>query len=124
MPLTATGRRWMLDRFLGTSVAAVDGAGTFIGVGDSSAAFAEAQTDLQAASNKFRKLVSSAPTRSGDVLTYIVSYTTGEANFTWAEIGAFSAVSAGTMFWRFVQALGAKASGTWTLTTTQTFTST
>lgn len=123
MPLTVAGRRWMLDRLIGASVNALDASNTYIGVGDSSTAFSDAHTDLQAATNKFRKLVSTAPVRSGDVITYAVSYATGEANFAWQEVGGFSASSAGTMFWRFVQSLGTKVSGTWSLTVTQTFSS-
>lgn len=123
MPLTIIGRRWLLDRGIGAAVNAWDATNTFLGVGDSGNAFSDAHTDLQAATNKTRKVVSTAPVRSGDVITYATTFTTGEANFLWAEVGGFSAAAAGSMFWRFPQALGTKATGNWTLTVTQTYSS-
>ena len=84
---------------------AYSAANCYLAVGDSSTAFTPAQTDLQAATNKLRKIVTSA-SRSGAVLTYTTTYSTSEANFQWNEIGVFNDPTAGTMFARKVQAIG------------------
>src|SRR5688500_14697983 len=92
------------------------------GVGDSSTAFAAAQTDLQAASNKLRKAMESGyPTRSSGALTLRSLFGTSEANFAWNEWGSFNASTAGTMFTRKVESLGTKTNTqSWQLTATIT----
>lgn len=121
MPLTNAGRDLFAAAIIGDSFTAFSNANARLGVGDSSTAFAAGQTDLQAASNKFRRVMEATfPTRSANVLTFKSSFATGEANFAWNEIGVFDAASAGNMLCRVVQALGTKASGTWTLTHTVT----
>lgn len=93
------------------------------GAGDSSGVFAVAQTDLQAATNKARKVATVS--RASGVLTFTSTFTTSEANFEWLEIGIFNASSGGTMLCRAVQSpsLGTKVNTqTWTLVTTVTFT--
>lgn len=124
MPLTDLGRQRAMDRLIGVTSTALDATNCHVGVGDSAVAFAAAQTDLQAATNKLRKLVNSAPSRTGNVLTYVAAFGSAEANFVWAEFAGFDAATAGTMAFRNVAALGTKASGsTWTLTTSQTWAS-
>jgi hypothetical protein len=94
-----------------------------LGVGDSSTAVASGQTDLQAATNKLRKLVTGAPTAVGNVLTFVTTFGAAEANYVWAEIGLFNSPTAatGTMLSRLVTAMGTKASGSsWTVTYTLT----
>jgi len=82
-----------------------------LGVGDSTTAFAKAQTDLQAATNKFRKLKDSGyPTRSGSTVTVRATYATSEANYAWQEWGVFNAAAAGDMLQRKVESLGSKTS--------------
>lgn len=94
-----------------------------LGVGDSSAAYAASQTDLQASTNKFRKLVSGAPGVASNVITFVATFATGEANFAWNEIGVFNTATANQgMLCRVVQSLGTKSSGDWTLTHTVTVT--
>ena len=94
-----------------------------LGVGDFAVAYAAAQTDLQAATNKFRKIVTGTPGRAANVLTFIATFATGEANFAWQEIGVFNSATANVgMLCRVVQSLGTKASGDWTLTHTVTVT--
>lgn len=120
MPVTTVGLNHIAGAVIGESLTAFNAANCRLGVGDSSTAFAVGQTDLQAATNKFRKIVDSAPGRSGAVLTFVSTFSTGEANYAWNEFGIFNASSAGTMFARKVQSLGTKASGDWTLTVTET----
>lgn len=122
MPLTNAGRDLIAAMIIGEAATPMNAANGYLGVGDSTTAFAVAQTDLQAASNKFRKILSGAPGWSTNVLTFVAAFATGEANFAWQEVAVFNASSAGTMLCRVVQSLGTKASGTWTLTHTVTVT--
>lgn len=118
MPTTTAGRNHVAQALAGEAVTAFNNANAFLGVGDSTTAFALAQTDLVAATNKLRKAMDATyPTRSTNVLTYRATYGGTEANFVWAEVGLFNAATAGTMLLREVSALGTKASGsTWVLT--------
>jgi sirohydrochlorin ferrochelatase len=101
------------------SAGAFTNATAAIGVGDSSTAAANSQTDLQAASNKLRKgMVATYPQVATNQVTFQASFGSTEANFAWAEWGVFSATSGGTMLNRKVEALGTKTTGTWTLTVT------
>lgn len=100
-------------------------ANAFIGVGDSSTAEAATQTDLQAATNHFYKAMNATfPSRASQTVTWQSDFTSAEANWVWAEwtiaAGATSASGSGfllgtTNLNRKVQALGTKATGTWTL---------
>lgn len=95
-----------------------------LGVGDSNAAEAVGQTDLQAAVNKLRKAMNATyPTIAGAVITFQSTFSTAEANFTWLEVGTFNSGAGATMLNRKVPVggLGTKASGaSWTLTETIT----
>jgi hypothetical protein len=109
MPLTNAGRDAMVADIIGESVTEFNNANAYIGVGDSSAAFAAGQTDLQAATNKFRKgMDATFPTRAGNVLTFKATFGTSEANFAWNEYGIFNAANGGTMLTRKVESLGTK----------------
>lgn len=98
------------------------GVNAYLGVGDSNTAFSIAQTDLQAATNKVRKVAT--VTRASGVLTFVATYSTSDANFEWVETGIFNASSGGTMLSRKVESptLGTKVNTqTWVLTITATF---
>ena len=99
-------------------------ANAYIGVGDSSTAFAVGQTDLQAATNKLRKAQDAGyPTQAANVLTFRATYGTAEANWAWDEWGVFNANSGGTMLNRKVESLGTKTSAqSWQITATVTLT--
>jgi hypothetical protein len=90
----------------------------YLGVGDSSAAFDQAQTDLQSATHKLRKAMDGGyPTRVSATLTFRATFGTTEANFAWNEVGIFDASAGGTMYGRTPDALGTKTSAqTWQLT--------
>ena len=100
-----------------------DNANAHLGVGDSTTAFAAAQTDLQAATNKVRVAMEATyPQRAANVLTFRSSFGSAVGNFAWQEIGVFNSDAANTMLCRVVQSHGTKASGdTWVLTHTVTF---
>ena len=114
MALTTAGRNSIAGLVTGAGTA-YDASNARLGVGDSSTAFNAAQTDLVAATNKLRKLVSGAPGLSTNVMTFVATFGEGEADFAWNEIALFNHASAGTMLCRAVVALGTKASGAWTL---------
>jgi hypothetical protein len=124
MGLTTAGATYAAGAIVGVEPTLFNNANARLGVGDSATAFAAAQTDLQAATNKLRKVMDATfPTRTTNVLTFQSTFTTAEANFAWAEWGVFNTAAAGPMLNRFVQALGTKtAAQSWQLTVTLTFT--
>lgn len=122
MPLTNAGRDLIVADIIGEAVTEYNNANAHIGVGDSTAVFAATQTDLQAATNKFRKAMDATyPTRATNVLTFKSTFATTEANFAWEEWGVFNASTAGTMVNRRVEPLGTKTSAqSWAFTVTLT----
>lgn len=87
----------------------------YIGVGDSTTAFALGQTDLQATTNKVRVgMDASFPTVAGTLITFQSTFGAAVGNFAWQEWGVFNASSGGTMLSRKVESLGTKVAGqTW-----------
>jgi len=123
MALTTAFRDYNTTLITGTGTP-FSNANSYIGVGDSTTAFAAGQTDLQAASNKLRKAMDATyPTIATNQLTFRSTFATGDANFAWQEWGVFNASSAGTMMNRKVESLGTKTSAqSWQFTVTVTFT--
>jgi hypothetical protein len=118
MPLTNAGTTLIAEALFGASFTAYDAGDAFLGIGDSTAAFAKTQTGLQAATNKaYQAMDSGFPTQSGAVLTYQSTFGTASANFNWQEIALFNAsAGGGTMLNRFLQSIGTKTSTqSWTL---------
>jgi hypothetical protein len=104
-----------------------DNTNAYLGVGDSTTAFANTQTDLVAATNRLKKgMEATYPTIAANVLTFRSLFGTGDANFAWQEWGVFNAGPAfatGTMMSRKVESLGTKTSAqSWQLTATITIT--
>ena len=125
MGMTDAGRRLMLDLLIGAGGTTFANANAYLGVGDSTTAFAASQTDLVAATNKMREACDTGPTRATDTLTAVASFEAADANWAWEEVGLFNASSGGTMLSRKVGALGTKASpAVWTLTYTLQVTNT
>lgn len=84
----------------------------YLGVGNSSTAFAASQTDLIGTS--VRKVASAS--RTSNTVTYSCTFSTSEGNFEWLECGLFDAASSGTMLSRKVISLGTKTSSEeWTV---------
>jgi hypothetical protein len=111
MALTTAFRNALALAITGGAFTAFSNANSYIGVGDSSTAFSAAHTDLQAATNKFRKAMDATyPTVATNVITFRSTFATGDANFAWAEWGIFNASSSGVMMSRKVEALGTKSS--------------
>ena len=122
MALTNAARDLIAQALIGEAFTSFSNANARLGVGDSSTAFAAAQTDLQASTNKLRKAMEAAyPSRVGNALTFRSIFGTSEANFTWNEWGVFNAASGGTMLNRVVASLGTKTSAqSWQFTVTVT----
>lgn len=122
MALTNAGAILAAQCVMNDSPTFLNSSNAYLGVGDSSTAFAAAQTDLQAASNKLRKgMEAGYPTRSSGALTLRSLFGTSEANFAWNEWASFNAAAAGTMFTRKVESLGTKTNTqSWQLTATIT----
>lgn len=116
--LTNSGRDLLAQMIAGEATTPFNNANSYLGVGDSSTAFSAAQTDLIAATNKFRKgMEASYPQRAANVLTYRALFATSEANFAWEEWALFNDPTAGTMLCRKVESLGTKTSAqSWQLT--------
>lgn len=122
MPLTNSGRDFMVASTVTAATVPFNSANSFIGVGDSTAVFAATQTDLQAATNKMRKAQDATyPTIAGNVLTFRSTFATTDANYAWNEWAVFNASAAATMLNRKVEALGTKpATQSWQFTVTLT----
>lgn len=114
----------------GTISPAFNNANSAIGVGDSSTAFVNTQTNLIAVTNGFRKAMDATyPQQATNVLTFRSTFALADANFAWNEWGVFNAIgtgsppTGGTMLNRKQEALGTKASTqSWQFTVTLTMT--
>ncbi len=110
-PLTDVGRDHFATDLIGLSVTEFDNANAALGVGDSTSAFAKAQTDLQAGPNKLRKGMEAGfpdVPSAANILRFRALFGTSEANFAWEEWALFNALAAGTMLSRKVENLGTK----------------
>lgn len=107
----------------GSAVTAFDATNARVGVGDGTAAADPLQTDLQG-TNKVRKGMDAGYPQHTDgtgaaavMATFRATFSTSEANFSWAEWGIFNAASGGRMLNRKVEALGTKTSAaSWVFT--------
>jgi len=108
---------------VGAGGTAFNTANSRIGVGDSTTAAAATQTDLQAATNKFWKLCTSA-SWTAQTGTWVTTFGSADANFAWNEWGIDNGTVDGTtvtapMLNRKVVSMGTKASGSsWQMTVT------
>jgi len=117
MAITTAGKNHVAGLIIGEALTPFNAANAHIGVGDSATAFNVAQTDLVAATNKMREPVDGAPTRNTNVLTFIATFDSGDANWAWAEWGIFNGLSGNVMLSRKVASHGTKVAGDlWTMT--------
>ena len=109
--------------------------GAIVGVGATNTAATIADTALGAdgGSAYYQGCDSANPTQANGVITCVCTFTTGNANFAWAEWcwatctgsitpgATLASVATGTKLWNHkIQSLGTKVSGSWVLTTTIT----
>ena len=121
MGLTTAGRNFIAAAIVNdSSPAFYTNAVARIGVGDSTATFDAAHTDLQGTNKTRNAMESTYPQIATNELTFRSSYAVGEANHAWQEWGIFNAATVGTMLSRKVEDLGTKSGGTWVLTVTLT----
>lgn len=101
---------------------AFNNANSRLGVGDSAAAEAASQTDLQAATNKtYKAMAPTYPQVSGQSVTFRASFGGSEANHAWQEFCVDNGAVAGKTLNRKVSNQGTKILGqTWTLDVTIT----
>lgn len=121
--LTNAGINLMLTLLAGGAGTAFNNANSYLGVGDSSTAESASQTDLQASTNKLRKVMNlTYPTYgTSQQIVFQSDFGTSDANFAWNEFAVFNASTGGTMLNRKVSAQGTKTAGqTWRLTLTIT----
>lgn len=141
--LTTGGLGNLTNRFTGGGGTAFSQTSGFTAVGDSTTAFAAAQTDLQAATNKYYMSIDSSPgvtrtttTVTNDTVQAQSTFGSGVANFAWQEwcwgYVTSGSVTAGTtlagvgtgaaILNRKVASMGTKASGaSWVFTTSVQF---
>jgi len=117
------GLNEMLALLAGSGGTAYNNANSRCGVGDSAAAEAATQTDLQAATNKLYKAQNATfPTTGSQQIVFKCDYGSTEANFLWTEFTADNGATAAKNLNRKVSNQGTKTSGqTWTLTLTITW---
>lgn len=120
----------LLDLLIGAGGTAYNNANSRIGVGNSSTAAANTQTDLQAAAGAanrfFMTMDATFPSRSAETVTWRATFGTADGNFAWAEWCVDNGNASGTtvtapMLNRKVSSLGTKvAGGIWQFTVTAT----
>ena len=125
MPLTDAGRNHMVQATIGAAVTPFNNANSYIGVGDSTTAFAVGQTDLQGTTNRTRKAMDATyPSGATNSIQFRSTFSTTDANYAWNEWGVFNnaTTGSGTMLNRKVESLGTKTNTqTWAFTVTLTF---
>lgn len=124
MPLVNGGRNFMANALIANPTTLFDATNATIGVGTSTTAYSASHTDLQG--TKAYKVVDSAPGISTNVLTFVATFGTAEANFAWQEWGIFNSAGVAPtggdiMLNRKVESLGTKtAAQSWEITATLT----
>ena len=126
--LLNNGINFLLNRLAGgadVTYPAWNNANAYLKVGNGTAAFGAAQTDLQGGSTFERPMDVGYPSVAAQSISFRATFDTGEANFAWEEMGVKNgagAISATVkLLNRRVASAGTKAAGsTWTLTLTIT----
>lgn len=128
--LTTVGLNRLTNLLIGAGAQALTATAVRLGVGDDATAAAVTDNDLSTTTNQYYRVMDSTyPLQANDVVTFKATYSTGDANFTWncwgIDVGTPTVTSSGTvsalLFNRKVASLGTKSSGSWSLTTTITF---
>lgn len=109
----------------GQALTYFNNANAYIGVGASTTAAADTQTDLittptrKAMDATYPLHTDTTGTAGSKSITFRATFTTSDANIAWNEWGVFNASTAGRMLNRKVESLGTKTSAaTWVLTIT------
>ncbi len=128
--LVNAGIQRLEDQLIGVTTAPYNNTNCRLGVGDTSTAAVATDTDLGAAAGsthrQFVVMDSTYPSRSGQVITFRATFTSGLANFAWAEWGIDIGTANGTtvttpLLNHKIASLGTKVSGAqWVFTVTVT----
>ena len=119
MPLTNAGRNMIGALLVGQATTAFTSTAAHIAVGNSSTAFASADTDMQGSETARKAMDTGFPTRTLNSLVFRATFSAGEANLSggWEEWGVTNSAVGGTLLNRAVSALGEKtAAQTWQVT--------
>lgn len=117
------GAQILEDLLIGAGGTVFSNANAYIGIGNGTTAVNATHTDLQGASKTRKAMDATFPSRASQTLTFKSTFATGDANYSWEEIAAFNASSAGTMLNRALvtspftktSALAVVATLTWTV---------
>ena len=126
MPLTNQALEIIADAVIGGSAfTKFDNQNAYLEVGNGTAAFDPAQTDLQGSSKVRKPMDAGFPLRGAlidgeqrgpNVITFQATFSNEDANFEWREWGVFNAATGGQMLNRLVEDMGRKTSAaTWQL---------
>ena len=111
MSLTQTGWACIASALVNDgSYNPFNNANAYLGVGDSSNAFVNTQTDLQGSNKTRQGMNANYPSRASNVITFQATFGTSQANYQWNEDGIFNASSGGQMLTRAVETLITKTS--------------
>ena len=111
MSLTQTGWACIASSLVNdASYNPFNNANAFLGVGDSSNAFVNTQTDLQGSNKTRQGMNANYPSRASNVITFQATFGTSQANYQWNEDVIFNASSGGQMLTRAVETLITKTS--------------
>lgn len=125
--LTTAGVTRIASLLIATSTSTLDSTRVRLGVGDT--ATAAAVGDIALGTNQYWRVMDATyPSATAGVLTFASTFGNSDGNFVWAcwglDVGTATVTSSATpatLVNRKVAALGTKASGTWVLTVTITF---
>lgn len=108
---------------VGGAATAWDNTNANLGVGNSTTAAAATDTGLIGASKLYKGMEATFPSQVAQTITWRAQFTSGEANFAWAEFSlSNTTLDTGDNLNRLVSAQGTKTSGqTWTLDLDITF---
>lgn len=107
----------MLQLLIGGGGVPYSNANAQIGVGNSSAAVAASQTDLQGGANTaWTAMDSGYPSIAAQTVTFKGTFADAAANFAWNEWGIRNGGTANENLNRKVVSLGTKSGGVWSLT--------
>lgn len=121
MSLTTAGLNFLAQAAIGQGTP-FNNANARLGVGNGTAAFSAAHTDLQGADKIRKGMDVGYPVAAPPALTFKSTFAQSEANFAWSEWGLFNAATGGVMLNRTVENLGTKQSNqTWVLEVSITF---
>lgn len=121
MALTTAGINFISQAVIGQGTV-FNAVNARIGVGNGTAPFTAAQTNLQGASTLRKAMDAGYPAITPPVITFKSTFAKEEANFPWNEWGIFNASTGGVMLNRVVESNGTKqANQTWVLEVAITF---